>query len=570
MSLAPPQQQQQQEQAPRGFPRIVDISTDKLGKETYIKAFLLDDTINENFWHIPTAVMKKHASSFVGRPLIYHPSGQHPDYIKEGVVYNPKTFVDDILKFQNQFKVGDIIYVNQQHVKESPSKKAWYATIRVTNPDILQQIKSGNLSSFVSPQIYDINGSEPNQATTDFIPLHLAIVDEPAYGSMARIKATCTGTGASCVNALKSASGQQHQCTCGNSNKNSSDNGNDNDSSSFLKNSASQPYTLTNQNYREDPNQQQMYQDPRYRPEDYPQNYNNPQGQQSQPPQNQVLNEKTQRQEVDANGNLITKTEDKKPVKGNNPNSQPQSQQQGQQQQVNPNSPRPQTQQAIQYQQRQPSQIQENPNSNPQSGYVPTPSPLQNPSLMQTPQMGNALNPGTSQINASDPQLPSALLDALKEIDALKQQLGEVQKFKQTAEEKQLRDASEQQKQLIESFITPDLVPDESARQEMINYFASLNLQDDQIKTLLDLLVSGKFNAAPPTQNPPAAGGPSGGKPNNVSQAAAEENIRRVKGASLIMNNRSRSEPKDRYYSRNNSTFSNGFLTGINPEDLQF
>lgn len=213
-----------------------------MGKETYIKAFLMDDTINQNFWHIPAGVMKKNASSFVGRPLIYHPSGAHPDYLKEGVVYQPETFVNDILKFQDRFKIGDIIYVNQQHVKESPDKKAWYATIRVTNPDILQQIKSGNISSFVSPQIYDIEGSEPGQPTKDFIPLHLAIVSEPAYGNRARIKATCTGTGTSCINALKSAG--YNKCTCGCDGGNGNNKDDEKSSSSYLKNSASEPYTL--------------------------------------------------------------------------------------------------------------------------------------------------------------------------------------------------------------------------------------------------------------------------------------------------------------------------------------
>jgi len=119
----------------------------------------MDDTVNKNYWHIPTNVMKKYASSFIGRPFIYHPSGNHPDYFKEGAKHDSdqSAFISDILDIQDRYKIGDIIDVTYEPIKEQPDKKAWFSTIKITNKDVLSQIKSGAVSMYVSPQVYDLS-----------------------------------------------------------------------------------------------------------------------------------------------------------------------------------------------------------------------------------------------------------------------------------------------------------------------------------------------------------------------------------------------------------------------------
>lgn len=188
------------------FPKIVNVSQDPNNPgEVYLKAFLIDDSINKNFWHVPEKALKKYANSFIGRPLIKHPNGDHPDYIKEGVVDHSPTFVQDILKHQEQYSIGNIVDVQLEQNKDNPDKQAYYAYIKIHNPDYINTVKSGASSLFVSPQIYDIDQKPVGESTTNFIPLHLAVVNEPAYGSYAKIRGVCNGDGKPCMNALKKA-----------------------------------------------------------------------------------------------------------------------------------------------------------------------------------------------------------------------------------------------------------------------------------------------------------------------------------------------------------------------------
>ena len=116
------------------FPKIIDVSTDNETNDTYLKAFLIDDSINANFWHIPNEYMKKYANAFIGRPLIRHPSGSHPDYIKEGAILSSENFIQDIFNIQDKYKIGEIVDVNYEN-RKGRKDKAWYATIRMTNPE---------------------------------------------------------------------------------------------------------------------------------------------------------------------------------------------------------------------------------------------------------------------------------------------------------------------------------------------------------------------------------------------------------------------------------------------------
>ena len=71
--------------------------------------------------------------------------------------------------------------------------------------------------------------------------------------------------------------------------------------------------------------------------------------------------------------------------------------------------------------------------------------------------------------------------------------------------------ASEAQRKIIESVFTPEVIADENAkRQNVIEKFVSLPLSDEDLKMILDMIVSGTFNnsAAPAKKAVPQSGPP--------------------------------------------------------------
>jgi len=458
-----------------------------------VKMFMMDETVNKNFWHVPTNTMKKYASSFISRPWIVHPSGDHPQYIKEGVVHNSPTFIDDILDVQNRYKAGDIVDVTYEPNKDRPNTMGWYATVRVTNQDIYNKIKSGAISPYVSPQVYDLSKAMPGEPTTEFIPLHIATVNEPAYGNIARIRASCNGTGPTCLTALKSAALQVINAI---DDSNNSNNSRGDSNSSFQKNFSNNTDRLTNPNYI-DPNQTgQILANQGYNPY----NNNNDQG-----GQQQFLSQKTQVQEVDANGNLITRTEDKKP--------RPVQQQQSQQQLNNkPNIiATPETSQgqpSQQAQQQQPVQTA------PAAAAIPVAAaPVIDPN--------------------STPQLPAEFLEQLKGLQAgltgITERLNNVENFKKSAEDEKIKAASEEQRKIIESVFTPEVIADENARQDVVNYFVGLPLADEDLKRILDMIVTGTFSSAGGNNNQTPAAAPS-------KKATAQGGLKQASINRLVMN----------------------------------
>jgi hypothetical protein len=473
--------------------------------------FLMDETTNKNFWRVPTNSMKKYASSFIGRPWILHPSGDHPSYIKEGVVHDSPTLIDDILHIQSRYKAGDIIDVTYEQNRDRPSTMGWYATVKVTNRDIYEKIKNGSLTPYVSPQIYDLSKAEPGQPTTSFIPLHIASVLEPAYGNIARIRASCSGTGASCINALKSAAQQVINTIDYNS--------------SFGKNLGNNMDILTNPNYI-DPNGQVIAN----------QGYN-PYEQQQQQQQQQFISEKKQVQEVDTNGNLITRTEDKKPRTQALTQSQ-QSPQQQQQQQNRPN-------------------IIANPEG-------------QQPQQQQPPQQQQSIPVAAAPVidPNNTPQMPAELLEQIKGLQAgltgITERLNNVENFKKSSEDEKIKAASEAQRQIIEAVFTPEIIQDENARQDVVNYFVGLPLADDDLKKILDMIVTGTFSSSAGAQNkqapqPPKKQAPPGGL-KQASSSLASNNISR-----LVMTNH---QIQDNYRGSAPISMAKRFFSDIAVENL--
>lgn len=525
-------QQLQQQQTTTDYPRLLSCDTCPNTKETWLKAFLIDDSINQNFWHIPDNALKRYVDGFKGRPLILHPSGDHPDYIAEGVKEASPSFVQDILRHQERYKIGDIVDVQYESFKENPDKKAYFAYIRLTNPQYLDQVKQGASSMYVSPQIFDLDQRPPGEPTTNFLPLHLAIVREPAYGSIAKIRASCNGEVSGCINALKKASQEN----------------------SYFVNSLANSQTLNNLSAT----QQQL--DPNYpgltnlakiletAGIDLNQAFTyNPNNGGFQP----VTQSKTTKtRKTDQQGNLITETQDIKPAV-----VKQQQQDQQQQQQL------------------------DQPNNNNNTSPTITTTPLT--------QTGTGTQPGSQvittqpqpqQLNSTSSPLPEDVIQRLKELDTLKANFEEFKKFKQTQEEKQILAASEAQRQTIDQALTP-LFPDDGERQQVTDFFVSLNINDQQLQQLLEFLTTGVLNtdkaaAAAPKNPPPATGGGNnrqqpvkGADIEQVIPVVAHTRRRGVKGASLVMGNAPLSD-YDEFGNKVSTTFSKGILGDINWENL--
>jgi hypothetical protein len=151
-----------------------------------LKVFYIDDTVNINKWKGDWEGLKKDAKDIPGIPLVLQEDLQHPkfsvqEYFDRGTVYDYE--IDEINK-----KI--IVYV------------------RITDRSIVERIKSGELQ-YVSPAVVPrgseylkkVDGVDVLERT---IPVHLAIVGDPAYGmEKAKMSYLCTGDPKECDHRLR-------------------------------------------------------------------------------------------------------------------------------------------------------------------------------------------------------------------------------------------------------------------------------------------------------------------------------------------------------------------------------
>lgn len=508
------------------FPKIIDLKEGSVPGETIAKAFLIDDRLNRNSWRVTNEGMKKYSTGFINKPLIAYKGWDHPNYLKEGVANDSKNFVQDVLEVGDRFKVGDIIDVRYEPHADNPNRKAWYAYIRMTDKEFTSKLKSGDVPFYVSPQVFDLNENPDYTDETgvegtvkDFIPLHLAVVKEPAYGKVARIKGICDGTGPVCINALKSAQDELR-----NSSSSRGEMKMGQQDSSLFENSNSDSYKLTNKLYDESNGAAGS----NLPPQNYNNQPNNSQSGNQQAPTafsntqstNQSGNPISTRTTIETeteDGRKITRSEDLRSIKKNNNSSVP--------------SPQQQTQ--------------------------PTPE------ISNTPSVANPNDPQVDvnvQAPSSQVQLPKEVLDALSVVKQYQQdkettqkELEDLRKFKQSYEEERTKKAAEEQRGMIEGYFTEAVIADPTAREEMINFFTSLNLTNEQLSKVLDLVVSGGFQSASVDKD-----GKKVTRKHTVKSAALEDMT-----AGAIMN----SVYNQRGY-RPNSVFTEGLFGDINLENL--
>lgn len=182
----------------------VEKFTNERGK-LFVKAFLIDASINRNDWAVTPDSIPKHINTFIGKPLVLTKDYDHPG-----------TNIDSLshwLKFQEDYRVGNIIDITQRKNPQTGSN-AYYAIIEVTDKHLKDSLQNNSVPHYVSPAIAQpafatsaaAAAATADQAISEWTGIHLALVDEPAYGvKKATITETCGGDREGCLLQLRKA-----------------------------------------------------------------------------------------------------------------------------------------------------------------------------------------------------------------------------------------------------------------------------------------------------------------------------------------------------------------------------
>ena len=172
--------------------------------QLYLKTFLVSDVRNNNGWRASWNSIKKNVKSFIGRPGI--------EYFKCGIhgCQRDHTDADTFEKnihVQEKYRVSTIVDVTLDE-----STHTAYAIHRIDDEEFKGKIERKEVR-YLSPSLF------PNREkttmykadstdewyidTTDWIGVHDAWVDNPAFNHAARIVGECFG-GKECITELKS------------------------------------------------------------------------------------------------------------------------------------------------------------------------------------------------------------------------------------------------------------------------------------------------------------------------------------------------------------------------------
>jgi len=180
--------------------QVEKASDDKL----YIRAFLLDTSLNKNFWGVNNASIDQRINSFIGRPLVLTEDFGHPELSDMAFGH--------ALQYQDVYRIGTIIDVVQTAKSEhDKAKKVYYAIIELTEPKAKEAFKNNKLPLYVSPAVAKMNAAEADGQINEWLGMHLALVDKPAFGvQKAMITGTCSGEQDKCVMHLRQAKIEKH------------------------------------------------------------------------------------------------------------------------------------------------------------------------------------------------------------------------------------------------------------------------------------------------------------------------------------------------------------------------
>ena len=171
----------------------------------FIKSFIIDESLNLNYWATTDAAIDEYLTTFIDKPFVLTPDRGHPD-ARDG---------KDLMIQQEKFRAGTILSVG----RDASNGKAW-AISEITDEEAKQALKSGEVR-FVSPSITfntdtDMISVAGNDIVTKFNAAHLAGVKEPAYGMQkAQIKGQCSGSPGTCLPQLSNVQASIEKSKCG-------------------------------------------------------------------------------------------------------------------------------------------------------------------------------------------------------------------------------------------------------------------------------------------------------------------------------------------------------------------
>jgi len=165
------------------------------------------EEINGNEWGVPDESIEKNIQTFEKRPFLItadefvktspythrwmHPNIAHfKNYMPELVEGMDSEKLEDVLRFQDMWKVGDI-----RKVLYDSSDDYWKAII-----EPLPLYENHKFPPFCSPAIFKDYIFENDEKIMNWQGVHLAgLKDRPAYGSQATYEGSCSGTLGHCT-----------------------------------------------------------------------------------------------------------------------------------------------------------------------------------------------------------------------------------------------------------------------------------------------------------------------------------------------------------------------------------
>ena len=187
-----------------------EVFTDASNSKYYVKAFLVDDSLNINRWQVTKESIEKNINTFIGRPLVLTEKFDHPGADQETL--------NHWLAYQESFRVGTIIDITTKPNPTIPNSNVYYAIIEVTDDNLKQALRDNTVPLYVSPALAEplpVGASytemPPHRVSEHWIGVHLAIVDEPAFGvKKAVISDQCGGSEQACLLQLRKAHVQKY------------------------------------------------------------------------------------------------------------------------------------------------------------------------------------------------------------------------------------------------------------------------------------------------------------------------------------------------------------------------
>ena len=171
------------------------------GNHFLVRAFLIDPSLNINKWAVTEESIDRNINSFIGKPLVLTENYDHPGGDIESLSH--------WLAYQETYRVGTITEIVTRKNPDTGST-AYHAIIEIQNEKVKEDIRNNNMPLYVSPAIAEPIDShmaaQEGYAISHWTGIHLAIVDQPAFGiKKAVISDVCEGNKSGCLLQLRKA-----------------------------------------------------------------------------------------------------------------------------------------------------------------------------------------------------------------------------------------------------------------------------------------------------------------------------------------------------------------------------